>query len=334
MRNTIIAFFITILSTLPYATIAQQPDSVKIFVDSALNIMKSHSMYSDKVNWKEVKLKVKDLAAHAKNYAEAGDAVKYAFSALGDKHGWLVLDDKDYRNPDFKPDTGRLSANIKAAASKGPKVYAGKVERYAYVSIPFFGKQDTVSMNAFAQRIQDSLCNNLSKDSKGIILDLRLNAGGNIYPMLVGISNVYGSQYEKGKSFVGDWEIKDHQFKLSETFYARLKTNCGDYTHLPVAVLIGPVTGSSGEFLAIGFSTRPKTILIGERTAGFTTANMGYLLPGKNNGIVLSESMAIDRNGITYPDGINPQLEIRGDDFFNRENDPKIQAALAWLKKQ
>ena len=223
MRNTIIAFFITTLSTLPYATMAQQPDSVKIFVDSALNIMQSHSMYSDKVNWKEVRLKVKDLAGHAKNYAEAGDAVKYAFNALGDKHGWLVLDDKDYRNPDFKPDTGRLSANIKQAASKGPKVYAGNVDGYAYISIPFFGGHDTASMNAFAQRIQDSLCNYLSRDTKGAILDLRLNAGGNLYPMIVGVSNIYGSQYEKGKSFAGDWEIKNHQVKLSETFYAQVK---------------------------------------------------------------------------------------------------------------
>ena len=334
MRNTIIALFITILSTLPYATFAQQSDSVKIFVDSALNIMQKHSMYSGKVNWKEVRLKVKDLAAHAKNYANAGEAVKYAFNALGDRHGWLVLDDKDYRNPDFKPDTGRLSANIKAAAAKGPKVYAGKVDGYVYISIPFFGGQDTVSMNAFAQRIQDSLCNYLSRDTKGVILDLRLNAGGNLYPMVVGVSNIYGSQYEKGKSFAGDWEIKDHQVKLSETFYARLKTNCGDYTHLPVAVLVGPVTGSSGEFLAIGFSTRPNSILIGERTAGFTTANMGYLLPGKDNGIVLSESVAIDKNGLSYPDGITPQILVKGDDFFHWENDPKIQVALAWLKKQ
>ena len=334
MRNKIFAFFITALCTLPFATIAQQPDSVRIFLDSAMNIMQRHSMFSGKVNWKEVRLKVNDLAAHAKNYAEAGDAVKYAFNALKDKHGWLVLDDKDYRNADFKPDTGRLSANIKQAAAKGPKVYAGKVDGYAYVSIPFFGGQDTVSMNAFAQRIQDSLCNYLSPDTRGAILDLRLNAGGNLYPMIVGVSNIYGSQYEKGKSFAGDWQIKDHQVRLSDTVYARLKTNCGDYTHLPFAVLVGPVTGSSGEFLAIGFSTRPKTILIGEKTAGFTTANMGYLLPGKNNGIVLSESMAIDKNGISYPDGIVPQVIVTGDDFFQRENDPKILAAIEWLKKQ
>jgi C-terminal processing protease CtpA/Prc len=121
---------------------------------------------------------------------------------------------------------------------------------------------------------------------------------------------------------------------LTETFYVRLQKSCGDLTHLPVAVLIGPVTGSSGEFIAIGFSARQKTILIGEPTAGFTTANEGFELPGKDNGIVLAVSEAMDRNGNFYPNGVKPAITVSGDDFFHREADPKIKVAVKWLDKQ
>jgi C-terminal processing protease CtpA/Prc len=172
--------------------------------------------------------------------------------------------------------------------------------------------------------------------TKGVILDLRLNAGGNSFPMITGVHNLFGKQKHRkdGKSFAGDWNVVNNELRLTETFYVRLQKNCGDLTHLPVAVLIGPVTGSSGEFIAIGFSARQKTILIGEPTAGFTTANEGFELPGKDNGIVLAVSEAMDRNGNFYPNGVKPTITVSGDDFFHREADPKIQAAVKWLEKQ
>jgi carboxyl-terminal processing protease len=330
-------FFAVILLLLHNRIHAQQSDSVRIFIDSAINIMQRHSMNADKLNWKKIKDSANSLAKNATTYQEAEPAIKYAFNQLEDKHGWLVFNGVSYRNPSYSPDTGRVSKNISEAALHGAKIYSGKVaNNYAYLSMPFFGGQDTIAMNRFAQQIQDSLCKQLKPETKGLILDLRLNAGGNVYPMITGISNIYGNQRNESitHSFAGDWNIKNHGIKLTETFYVYLKKNCGNYTHLPVAVLIGPVTGSSGEFLAIAFSTRPKTILIGEATAGYTTSNIGFLLPGTDNGIVVSESTAVDKNGIVYLNGIEPAIKVSGDDFFNHEKDPKIKAAVEWLNKQ
>jgi C-terminal processing protease CtpA/Prc len=314
-----------------------QSDSIRQFMDSALALMQQHSMYAKKLNWTNVRDSTFKLAAAATNYTETAPALQYAFDKLGDKHGWLVINDVEYRNIALQPKDNRVSKNMAEAASKGARIYSGVVAgKYAYISVPFFGGQDTTSMNAFAQHLQDSLCSVVTADTKGVILDLRLNAGGNSFPMILGVSNLYG-KVPKNKSGTGNynnWNIESNTLWVNESFHVRLQRGCGDLSHLPVAVLVGPVTGSSGEFIAIGFSTRPKTLLIGERTAGYTTSNNGYLLPGVNNGIVLAEGVAEDAAGKPYPDGIVPALVIPGDNFFNREKDPKVQSAVRWLQKQ
>lgn len=332
MRGSLFFLLFIFVSSLASA---QKNDSVRLFVDSALNLMQRHSMFSARLDWKKIRSRTHVLATNASTYSEAGPALKFAFNQLGDKHGWLVLDDTDYRNPRFKPDTGRVNANMKEAASKGPRIYIHRLSKYiAYISIPFFGGQSLDKMNAFAQRIQDSLCKVTDPDIRGIILDLRLNAGGNIYPMIVGIGNIYGKQPPaKNRSAV--YEIKDNSLTLNDTLVVKLQSDCGDFSQLPVAVITGPVTGSSGEFLAIAFSTRRNTRLFGERTAGYTTANNGFLLPGRNNGLVLGESYARDANGKIFTNGVVPTVLISGgDDFFHPEKDRKIRAALAWLSKQ
>lgn len=316
---------------------AQRPDSVTVFIDSALNIMQRHSMYSSKVNWKKVRDSVELMAGQAKTYDEAAPALHYAFNSLGDKHGYLVINNIGYHNMALKTGASRVNENMKLAASKGPRIYKGIVrEHYAYLSVPFNNVQSLKGANDFAQAIQDSLCSVINSGTKGIILDLRLNAGGNTFAMIAGLSNVFGNQAPpKGKAYVGDWKIDNYGLSLNDTFRIQLQHHCGDYSKLPVAILVGPVTASAGEYLALGFTTRRNTVLIGERTAGYTSGNNGFFLPGKNNGIVVAEDYAVDKEGNVYTDGIPPSIEVQGgDDFFNRDADKKIQAAINWLQQQ
>lgn len=320
---------------------AQRPDSVKVFLDSALNIMEKNSIYSKQVNWKSIRAESFKMAKNAKNYTETNSALQYAFNTLNDKHGWLVFDDTEYRNPKFKPDTSRITADIKRAASRGARIYCGVIDdHYAYISIPFFGGQSGATMNSFAQKIQDSLCKVITPKTKGIIVDLRLNAGGNLFPMMIGLANVLGdgvvseSKDVHGKT-ISVTELKNGSITLLDTIIVRLKNSCGDLSALPTAVIIGPVTGSAGECLAVALRGRKKTILVGENTAGYTSSNQGYLLPGVNNGIVIGVDVLHDRNGKKYPENVKPDIiVIGGDSFFDRKHDKKIAAAIRWLQKQ
>ena len=329
-----------ILATLfPVIVKAQLNDSVRVYIDSAINMMQRHSLYAEDLNWKVIRDSAHSMAARANTYEEAAPALQFAFNLLQDKHGWLVLGGQSYVNPFMLRDNSRINeATLKKI--KKPEVCSERLNKQvAYLSIPSFGGQTTVSMNAFAQKLQDSLCKVILPATKGLIVDLRLNGGGNMYPMIVGISNVLGNgkfiEFVNSRGEVDDSvEMKDFTLTLLDTMLIRLQKNCGRLDRLPVAVLIGPATGSSGEQLAIILSTRKNTILIGEPTAGYVTANNGFLLPGRNHAIVMGQSYTRDKNGQVYKANVAPAIVVAGGDNFEQLNeDLKVKAALRWLNQ-
>src|SRR6476620_2589174 len=70
---------------------AQTNDSVRVFVDSALNIMQRRSIFSHPLNWETIRDSVHTLSARATSYSEAAPSIRFAFNLLQDKHGWLEL---------------------------------------------------------------------------------------------------------------------------------------------------------------------------------------------------------------------------------------------------
>ena len=320
---------------------AQQPDSVKIFVDSALNCMQRNSVFAKNLNWKNIRDTAHALTEHAQTFMEAAPGIKYAFNALGDKHGWLAFRDEVYRNPAFIYDTGRISADMKQAAAKGPKIYSGIVQdEYAYISIPFFGGQTPAQVTAFAQRIQDSLYKIINEKTKGIIIDLRLNAGGNMFPMIAGLSNILGETEFAIYPGIDDTGFKrsavtKNGISVNGTIITTLPKTYGDLSAHPVAVILGPVTGSAGECVAAAFVGRNSTIFVGEATAGYTTTNDGFMLHANDYGMVLAVGYLRDRYANIYYDDIKPDVQVNGgDNFFDREHDKKIQAAVKWIGGQ
>ncbi|RYY93395.1 MAG: hypothetical protein EOO11_19795 [Chitinophagaceae bacterium] len=199
-------------------------------------------------------------------------------------------------------------------------------------------------MNRYAQQISDSLCKNVGPGTRGLIIDLRLNGGGNSHPMHQGLAAVYGNRSlsegidGRGRS-TGTFAVRNGRVTVhgnyGDSIVLAAPKGCGDLSGLPVVILLSPVTGSSAEQLAIAFTSRPRTVLIGERTAGYVTSNNGFILPGTDNGIVLAESLTRNVHGKLFADDVRPDIEvIGGDDFMDRAKDKKIQAAVKWLDGQ
>ncbi|WP_165917335.1 S41 family peptidase [Flaviaesturariibacter aridisoli] len=324
---------------------AQQTDSVRLLIDSTLRVMEQHAYNSSRINWAALRDSVARKAAGARSDADAAPALFWAFDQLQDKHGWITIADSTHYNTAVHREQRTLSAGIKAALQKGPYIYNGRVAgRYAYISIHFFMGQTEAAMNAYAQRLQDSLCKNVDARTKGIIIDLRLNGGGNSFPMYQGIVNVLGNR-DFGASVDGrgrvqdDNRIRNNRVVLhgnhNDSIVLRLERMCRDLSALPVAVLISPASGSSAEQLAIAFTSRPRTVLIGERTAGYVTGNNGFELPGAGNGIVVAESLTRNTKGKLFTEDVRPGIEVTGgDDFTDRTKDAKIRAAVKWLEGQ
>lgn len=178
-----------------------------------------------------------------------------------------------------------------------------------------------------------------SPNTCGYILDLRGNTGGNVWPMLLGLSPLLGDG-PQGRSIDASGKAED---------YADLKTGAvvvqaaeargltmmqlADWRPLPrlasapVALLLDGATASSGEGVAVAFQGRAQTRSFGETTYGVASSNEGFELADGTN-LVITVAMMADRNNRTYPQGVTPDVAIAAD------GEPVVDAARQWLASQ
>ncbi len=93
-------------------------------------------------------------------------------------------------------------------------------------------------------------------------------------------------------------------------------------SYVPVVVLVGPKTASSGEGVMLAFKGRPNTIIMGEPTAGLITSNNSFpLRPGIT--MILATGYTQDRSWL-YTAALHPDVLIPdGDDFFDLAHDQR-----------
>jgi C-terminal processing protease CtpA/Prc len=188
-------------------------------------------------------------------------------------------------------------------------------------------------------RIADSLQALIAKlDTKGVsrwIIDLRKNSGGNCWPMLAGIGPLLGDgvcgyfvngeeripiTYRNGAACQGK-----HVFcRVSKEAYRT------QHEIKSIVVLTGRRTVSAGEIIALAFSGREQTYLLGEPTAGLTTANATYSL-SDHSMLVLTVCKEADHTGKICEGSIFPDKIIRPA-AVGPEEDPVKSAAIDWLQ--
>jgi carboxyl-terminal processing protease len=192
--------------------------------------------------------------------------------------------------------------------------------------------------NRFAEQVQSLIRELDQKNLRGWILDLRLNGGGNMWPMLAGVGPILG-EGEVG-SFVAasgstKWKYQDGKSLIQSSVLSQVAAPYRvKHEHPPVAVLTDEVTASSGEAIVIAFRGRAKTHFFGMPTRGVPTANQPFKL---SDGAILNLTTALeaDRTGKQYDSKIPPDTQIKSDwSRYGTEDDPVIKAAVKWLKSQ
>jgi carboxyl-terminal processing protease len=96
-------------------------------------------------------------------------------------------------------------------------------------------------------------------------------------------------------------------------------------------VLTGRRTVSAGEIVALAFKGREQTCLIGQPTAGLTTANATYSLSDRSM-LVLTVCQEADFTGHVCDGRIQPDKFIPAEPASGSDIDPTRSAALAWLQ--
>jgi C-terminal processing protease CtpA/Prc len=207
---------------------------------------------------------------------------------------------------------------------------------FGYILIPPVNGSASDGGKSVGVEIDSIICN-VSPKVIGWIVDLRLNVGGSMWPMIGGLQALLG----EGKigAFVSqnqqtiEWNISKGIFKAGTDSVAIINNLC-DFKTLPVVILISQLTASSGEAVAIAFKGREKTIFIGEPTSGYMTSLNRYHLSNRAT-LDVAEAHMCDRNGDCYTKTVTPDITlIDGDRFKKLENDVKVHQALSWLKRK
>lgn len=318
---------------------APLPDSVRAYLDTSLMLLQKHSLERKTVDWPRLRETVYQKAQGAQTIRDLLPIYPFIFEQLKDDHGWLTYQRKTYKWQN-KTRPAYVNAAVKAELVKKPgvevKLLPGNI---GYIQLPGINAGGSLQqMRDAAKVVQDALCRINSDKITAWLLDLRLNDGGAMAPMLAGIAPVIGDGYlggfvdKDGKSDE-QWYLKQGNFYLDTLQVTTLQNRCPvRKTDKPVAVLLSGMTASSGEIVAISLKGRPATRFFGEPTYGATTANQSYLISGTSY-LTIASAVETDRNRVLYRPNVLPDVEILGgDNFADFSRDAKVTAALKWLR--
>jgi carboxyl-terminal processing protease len=322
-RNLIVV--ILLFTTLQSHTLFAQ----KEYFDEVLKIIELNSIKRDSIDFDKLKDNVYQRLKNIKSIKEYYPIVRFILAELNDHHSFFMEKEEvdkwmsTSKSNDFK---------------KSPPPYIGKIlyNKIGYVQMQGFSSGDSISIQEYATELQNLIKSIDSKRIKGWILDLRLNTGGNCWPMLVGIGPLLGNgicgYFIDNNGNKSNWYYKDGEAgtqiplcKMKDAPYKLFKEKN------PIAVLTGSWTASSGEVIATSFKGKPNAKSFGENTAGLSTGNTNYKL-SDGSMLFLTTTIFADRNGNSYGGKIKPDIyqQSENTDKYS-ENDPLLKRAFDWI---
>ena len=304
--------------------------AARAYLDDAIGFVREKHMDSAARNWPALIARAYGRAGGAATPRDTHLAIRGLLSAMGDNHSAL--------QPAAPPAPAPASGTPADAAPKGPlPTYALLDGRFGLVSLPalsMIGPADRPHGQAYVDRLRAGVAALDRHKLCGWIIDLRGNSGGNMWPMVNGLTPLLGKPPfgafvapggEKERWTLGQGGLVTTEGRDMRELGLNMPRFAARQAAIPLAVLIGPGTASSGEAVAIAFAGRPLARGFGRRSGGYTSANVVKTL---SDGAVLAvpNSWEADRTGREYRAAIVPDELI--------EDGSEMKAASRWLSAQ
>lgn len=279
-------------------------DEGKVYLDRALDLLQARHINTAKADWPKLRVEAHAKAAGATTPRETYPAIRATIAALGERHTFLRAPTPP-KAPGASPPPDR------------PLPVGRMTGRVAILALPGLHRDVSDRNDTGAPYLEAVRTFLKTADASGVcgwVIDLREHTGGDMWPGVRGLAPLLGPGAHG--AFIDaqgakPWPTGEAMSK------GVLRT-----PDAPVAVLLGPKTGSSGEMTAIAFAGRAATRSFGQPTAGFTTANSTVVL---SDGAVLALTTAYveDRLAHRYDGPMTPDEAT--------PPDATEAAATAWL---
>lgn len=271
------------------------------YVKKAVKLMNKHGLFAEGPAWEAARAAA--LASQPSTMEEAYDVCREALKVAGGKHSFLSTVERQQAS----------AAEDKETAPSVTLLEDGIV----LITLPHFSGQNQDDNQRYARAVLDALPE--TEDIKGVVIDLRGNTGGNMYPMIAAIHR-----------FLPDdtlLRFKSRQFSTPITKIFILNSVGLQEQMLilcPVALLTDDMTASSGEATLLCFRGLASARSFGAPTAGYASANTPYPMPDGSQ-LVLTTGCDMARTGeIFCDDPIAPDVLT----------EHPLEDALAWLRSR
>ena len=269
------------------------------YVKKAVKLMDKHGLFAEGPAWEQTRAAA--LEAKPGSKEEAYEIARTALKVAGGKHSFISTVERQQES----------ATEDKATEPSVTTVDDGIL----LIVLPHFSGQSADENQRYAKAVLDALPE--ADAPEGVIIDLRGNTGGNMYPMIAAIHR-----------FLPDDNIlrfKTRKFTMHVTKEMVLR-NVGLATRpdldCPVALLTDDKTASSGEAVLLCFRGLEKARTCGAPTAGYASANAPYPMPDGSQ-LVLTTGCDMARTGeIFCDDPIAPDVTT----------DQPLEEATKWIK--
>lgn len=255
--------------------------------------------------WQDERPRVEQAISEATSIDEVDAVLSDAVKIAGTKHSFLMMPDEaqeavdEYEAPSVEENDGVVTVHMPA----------------------FMGTPDQGS--EYAQTIAQAVS---GANVCAAVIDLSENGGGDMGPMIAGISPLIPdgpvSYFVTGG---GESAVMLESGKVSGG--GRPTTvDITEKSEVPVAIVTGEHTASSGEQALLAFKGVPNTRVFGQPTAGYATVNTPFPLYGGKQ-LVVTVGVTKDRMGTTHAeDPIAPDVTV--------EPAQAVNAATQWARDQ
>lgn len=257
--------------------------------------MDKYGIYAQGLEWEQSKSVA--LAASPSTLEEAQEIVVQAGKVAGGKHTFLM--------------TAETVTENDTSAWEMPMVELLE-DSIAVIKLPPFSGNEEEGIkyaNTVLSAIPDTI--------KGVIVDLRGNRGGNMYPMIAAVQRFLPDD------IILQLRTRRYNMEINVDYVLRVaKVTRQAAIDCPVALLTDEWTGSSGEAVLLCFRGLENTRVFGSPTAGYASCNQPFKLPDGSQ-LVLTTGTDVARTGEEFcDDPIQPDVLT----------ETPFEDALCWIR--
>ena len=294
------------LAALACLTLAGCQSPEQQYVKKAIKLMDKKGLFAEGSSWDEARATA--LAADPASMEETYDVVRAALKVAGGKHSFIST-------------VERQQASAAEDKETVPSVTQLE-EGILLIALPHFSGQTADENQRYARSVLDGLPETETAEAgslKGVIIDLRGNTGGNMYPMIAAIHRFLPDDS------ILRFKTRKFTMPITKDFVLRsVGLEAQPALDCPVALLTDEWTASSGEAVLLCFRGLEKARTFGGATAGYASANEPYPMPDGSQ-LVLTTGCDMARTGEMFcDDPIAPDVTT----------DQPLEDALIWLRNR